>query len=131
MDRAFLLAASLFGLLGVAFGAFGAHALRARVTPERLVTFETGVRYMLYHAFAFFAVVAVRTWGPDSTASAVAGIAFVVGVLLFSGSLFLLVLTDSPRWGAVTPLGGVILLVGWAALAYGVLVTSFVFDAVR
>lgn len=131
MDRAFLLAASLFGLLGVAFGAFGAHALRARVTPERLVTFETGVRYMLYHAFALFAVVAVRTWGPDSTASAVAGIAFVVGVLLFSGSLFLLVLTDSPRWGAVTPLGGVILLVGWAALAYGVLVTSFVFDAVR
>ncbi len=131
MDRAFLLAASLFGLLGVALGAFGAHALRARVTPERLVTFETGVRYMLYHAFALFAVVAVRTWGPDSTASAVAGIAFVVGVLLFSGSLFLLVLTDSPRWGAVTPLGGVILLVGWAALAYGVLVTSFVFDAVR
>ena len=131
MDRAFLLAASLFGLLGVALGAFGAHALRARVTPERLVTFETGVRYMLYHAFALFAVVAVRTWGPDSTASAVAGIAFVVGVLLFSGSLFLLVLTDTPRWGAVTPLGGVILLVGWAALAYAVLVTSFVFDTVR
>ena len=131
MDRAFLLAASLFGLLGVALGAFGAHALRARVTPERLVTFETGVRYMLYHAFALFAVVAVRTWGPDSAASAVAGMAFVVGVLLFSGSLFLLVLTDTPRWGAVTPLGGVILLVGWAALAYAVLVTSFVFDVVR
>lgn len=131
MDRAFLLAASLFGLLGVALGAFGAHALRARVTPERLVTFETGVRYMLYHAFALFAVVAVRTWGPDSTASAVSGIAFVVGVLLFSGSLFLLVLTDTPSWGALTPFGGVILLVGWAALAYGVLVTSFVFDAVR
>jgi uncharacterized membrane protein YgdD (TMEM256/DUF423 family) len=131
MDRAFLLAASLFGLLGVALGAFGAHALRAKVSPERLATFETGVRYMLYHAFALFAVVAVRTWGPDSSASAVAGIAFVVGVLLFSGSLFLLVLTDSPRWGAVTPLGGVILLAGWAALAYAVLVTSFVFDAVR
>ena len=60
-----------------------------------------------------------------------AGIAFVVGVLLFSGSLFLLVLTDTPRWGAVTPLGGAILLVGWAALTYAVLVTSFVFDTVR
>ena len=131
MDRAFLFAASLFGILGVALGAFGAHALRARVTPERLVTFETGVRYMLYHAFALFAVVAVRTWGPDSTASAVAGIAFIVGVLLFSGSLFLLVLTDTPRWGAVTPLGGAILLVGWAALTYAVLVTSFVFVTMR
>ena len=131
MDRAFLVAASLFGLLGVALGAFGAHALRTKVSQERLATFETGVRYMLYHAFALFAVVAVRTWGPDSAASAVAGIAFVLGVLLFSGSLFLLVLTDAPKWGAVTPLGGVILLVGWAALAYAVLVTSFVFDAVR
>jgi uncharacterized membrane protein YgdD (TMEM256/DUF423 family) len=131
MDRGFLLAGTVFGLLGVALGAFGAHALRAKVSPERLITFETGVRYMLYHAFALFAVVAVRTWGPDSTASALAGTAFVVGVLLFSGSLFLLVLADMPRWGAVTPLGGVILLVGWAALAYAVLVTSFVFDAVR
>ncbi len=131
MDRALLVAASLFGLLGVALGAFGAHALRTKVSQERLATFETGVRYMLYHAFALFAVVAVRTWGPDSAASAVAGIAFVLGVLLFSGSLFLLVLTDAPKWGAVTPLGGVILLVGWAALAYAVLVTSFVFDAVR
>ena len=131
MDRAFLLAASLFGLLGVALGAFGAHALRVRVNRYRLLPYLTGFPYMLSPAFALIAVVAVRTWGPDSTASAVAGIAFVVGVLLFSGSLFLLVLTDSPRWGAVTPLGGVILLVGWAALAYGVLVTSFVFDAVR
>ena len=75
MDRAFLLIGCLCGFVGVGLGAFGAHALRSRVTPERLVTFETGVRYLLMHAFAFFAVVAVRTWGPDSSASAVAGIA--------------------------------------------------------
>lgn len=131
MDRAFLLIGCLSGFVGVGLGAFGAHALRSRVAPERLVTFETGVRYLLVHAFAFFAVVAVRTWGPDSSASAVAGIAFVVGVLLFSGSLFLLVLTDTPALGAVTPFGGVALLVGWAALAYAVLTTSFVFDFVR
>jgi uncharacterized membrane protein YgdD (TMEM256/DUF423 family) len=131
MDRCFLVVASLFGFLGVALGAFGAHALQRRVTPERLVTLETAVRYLLYHAFALFAVVAVRTWGPDSTASAVAGVAFIVGVLLFSGSLFVLVLTDEPRWGAGTPVGGVALLLGWAALTYAAFTTSFVFDLVR
>ena len=131
MDRALLLIGCVCGLVGVGLGAFGAHALRSRVTPERLVTFETGVRYLLVHAFAFFAVVAVRTWGPDSPASSIAGLAFVVGVVLFSGSLFLLVLTDTPAWGAVTPFGGLALLVGWGALAYAVLTTSFVFDAVR
>ena len=131
MDRAFLVAAALFGFLGVALGAFGAHALQRRVTPERLVTFETGVRYLLYHAFALFAVVANRTWGPDSVASAVAGVAFIVGVILFSGSLFVLVLTDEPGWGAITPVGGLAFLVGWAALLYAVLTTSFVFDLVR
>ena len=131
MDRCFLVVASLFGFLGVALGAFGAHALQRRVTPERLETFETGVRYTLYHAFALFAVVAMRTWGPDSTASAVAGVAFILGVLFFSGSLFVLVLTDRPRWGVVTPIGGVAFLVGWAALVYAALTTSFVFDLVR
>lgn len=131
MDRTFLIAAGLFGLIGVALGAFGAHALQRRVTPERLITFETGVRYLLYHAFALFAVVAIRTWGPDSAASTVAGVAFIVGVVLFSGSLFVLVLTDEPRWGAVTPVGGLVFLVGWAALVYAAFTTSFVFDLVR
>jgi uncharacterized membrane protein YgdD (TMEM256/DUF423 family) len=130
VDRLFLLVAALGGLVGVAFGAFGAHALQRRVTPERLVTFETGVRYLFVHALALGLVVAVRTWAPDTAASAIAGIAFIVGMLLFSGSLFLLVWLDAPKLGAVTPIGGVALLIGWAALAIAVLTASFVFDAI-
>ncbi|MGZ8661231.1 MAG: DUF423 domain-containing protein [Actinomycetota bacterium] len=116
--------------MGVALGAFGAHALQRRVTPERLVTFETGVRYLFVHALALGLVVAVRTWAPDTTASSVAGIAFIMGILLFSGSLFLLVWLDRPKLGAITPIGGVALLIGWAALAVAVLTASFVFDAI-
>jgi uncharacterized membrane protein YgdD (TMEM256/DUF423 family) len=130
VDRFFLLAAALGGFVGVAFGAFGAHALQRRVTPERLVTFETGVRYLFVHALALGLVVAVRTWAPDTTASAVAGIAFIAGILLFSGSLFLLVWLDEPKLGAITPVGGVALLIGWAALAIAVLTATFVFDAI-
>lgn len=130
MDRLFLLVAALGGFVGVAFGAFGAHALQRRVTPERLVTFETGVRYLFVHALALGLVVAVRTWAPDTAASAIAGIAFIVGIVLFSGSLFLLVWLDKPRLGAITPIGGMALLVGWAALAVAVLTSNFVFDAI-
>lgn len=130
MDRLFLLVAAIGGFVGVAFGAFGAHALQRKVTPERLVTFETGVRYLFVHAFALGLVVAVRTWAPDTTASAVAGVAFIAGMLLFSGSLFLLVWLDRPRLGAITPIGGVALLIGWAGLAVAVLTASFVFDTI-
>lgn len=130
MDRLFLLVAALGGFVGVAFGAFGAHALQRRVTPERLVTFESGVRYLFVHALALGLVVAVRTWAPDTAASAIAGIAFIAGTLLFSGSVFLLVWLDRPRLGAITPIGGAALLIGWAALAVAVLTASFVFDAV-
>jgi len=130
VDRLFLLVAALGGFVGVAFGAFGAHALQRRVTPERLVTFESGVRYLFVHALALGLVVAVRTWAPDTAASAIAGIAFIAGMLLFSGSVFLLVWLDRPRLGAITPIGGAALLIGWAALAVAVLTASFVFDAV-
>jgi len=130
VDRLFLLVAALGGFVGVAFGAFGAHALQRRVTPERLVTFESGVRYLFVHALALGLVVAVRTWAPDTAASAIAGIAFIAGMLLFSGSVFLLVWLDRPRLGAITPIGGAALLIGWAALAVAVLTASFVYDAV-
>jgi uncharacterized membrane protein YgdD (TMEM256/DUF423 family) len=94
------------------------------------VTFESGVRYLFVHALALGLVVAVRTWAPDTAASAIAGIAFIAGMLLFSGSVFLLVWLDRPRLGAITPIGGAALLIGWAALAVAVLTASFVFDAV-
>jgi uncharacterized membrane protein YgdD (TMEM256/DUF423 family) len=133
MDRAFLVLACALGLLGVALGAFGSHALRARLSPERLGQFETGVRYQLWHALALFPVVLVdsihvapmggwtgfapllATRGFDLW-SALAGWLFVAGIVLFSGSLYALALTGVRRWGAVTPFGGVCLLLGWLAL---------------
>ncbi len=131
MDRLFLSVAALGGFVGVAFGAFGAHALQRRVTPERLATFDTGVRYLFVHVLALGLVVAVRTWAPDTTASSISGVAFIVGIVLFSGSLFLLVWFDRPKLGAITPIGGVALLAGWAALAFAVLTADFVFATAR
>lgn len=113
MHRAFLLLAFLFGLLGVAAGAFGAHALRDALGPERLATFETGVRYQLYHALALLGVgLAAARW-PDHGWAA-PGLLFVAGILIFSGSLYALSLTGA-RWpGAITPVGGLCFLAGWA-----------------
>ena len=118
MERLFFGLGALFGGLGVALGAFGAHALRASLTAQDLATFETGVRYQLYHALALLAVAwAVGRW-PGLTSPTAAGWAFVVGILVFSGSLYVLVLSGQRWLGAVTPLGGVAFLVGWALLAW-------------
>jgi len=112
----FGLGALLAGLAG-ALGAFAAHGLRGTLSPADMATFETGVRYEMYHALALLAVAwAATQW--ESTLVTVAGWAFVVGIVLFSGSLYLLVLTGTRWLGAVTPLGGVAFLVGWASLAW-------------
>ena len=117
MDRTFALIGAGLAFLGVAAGAFGAHALRARLTPEDLAIFETAARYQMYHALALIGVAWAAARWPGGAASA-AGWLLVVGTIVFSGSLYLLVLTG-PRWlGAVTPLGGLALLAGWAALAW-------------
>ena len=92
------------------------HALRERIPPERVQTFETATRYTMYHALGLFAVVWFRTLGPDQVSETVAGIAFIVGVVVFGGSLVTLSLTGERRWGAVAPIGGVCFLIGWAAL---------------
>ena len=115
-ERLFLLLGALSALVGVAAGAFGAHGLRARVGPDLLAVFETGARYQMYHAFALLAVAwaAARWPGPRVLA---AGWLFVAGTLLFSGSLYLLVLTGLRGLGAVTPVGGLAFLAGWACLA--------------
>jgi uncharacterized membrane protein YgdD (TMEM256/DUF423 family) len=127
MDRLFLTAAALSAGLAVAAGAFGTHALRERIPAERMQTFETGVRYTLYHAFGLFAVVWLRTAGPDQLSETVAGIAFIAGIVLFGGSLVALTLTGDRRWGAVTPFGGVCFLVGWAALIVAALTAPITF----
>jgi uncharacterized membrane protein YgdD (TMEM256/DUF423 family) len=119
LDRTFALFGAVLAFLGVAAGAFGAHALRARLAPGDLEIFETAARYQMYHALALIAVAWVASRWPGAAASA-SGWLFVAGTLVFSGSLYLLVLTGARWMGAVTPLGGVALLAGWLALAWAV-----------
>ena len=116
------LAGAIAGFVAVALGAFGAHALKAKLSPADLAIFETGVRYQFYHALALFAVEVVA-WVSRAQGQAAngyiraAGWSFCFGIVVFSGSLYLLVGTGVRRWGMVTPLGGLAFLVGWALLA--------------
>jgi uncharacterized membrane protein YgdD (TMEM256/DUF423 family) len=116
MGRTFIVAAAVAGLVGVALGAFGAHGLRNRLTPDMLAVFETGVRYQMYHALALLAVGVLmdRLTGWPLPA---AGWLFLGGIVLFSGSLYLLALTGVTWLGAITPLGGLAFLAGWICLA--------------
>jgi uncharacterized membrane protein YgdD (TMEM256/DUF423 family) len=116
MDRTFLLIGAILGFLGVAFGAFGAHALRSRLSPEMLAVFETGVRYQMYHALAVLVVAAAIGHIGNTRLLVAAGWAFFAGTLLFSGSLYALALTGVGMLGAVTPIGGLLFLGGWACL---------------
>ena len=115
MDRTFLLAGAIAGLVGVAFGAFGAHGLRGRLTPEMLAVFETGVRYQMYHALALLLTAALVPRMPGRALVA-AGWFFTGGIVLFSGSLYLLAVTGVTVLGAITPIGGVAFLAGWLSL---------------
>jgi uncharacterized membrane protein YgdD (TMEM256/DUF423 family) len=116
MDRVFFALGAVSGFISVAAGAFGAHALRSRLTPEYLGVFETAARYQMYHALALLAVAWAITRGTGSTAHW-AGWLFVIGTVLFSGSLYGLALTGIRWLGALTPLGGVAFLAGWLCLA--------------
>lgn len=122
MDRIFVVAAATLGLFGVAAGAFGAHALREIMSPRDLEIFETAVRYQLIHAVALLGVAAAWARWPDMSGSLVlSGWAMIVGVTVFSGSLYILVLSGVRWMGAITPIGGVALLVGWAMLGWAAL----------
>ena len=115
MDRTFLLIGATAGFLAVGLGAFGAHGLRTRLSPEMLSVFETGVRYQMYHALAIFAVgLMLPTFG--GWIVRMAGWAFTIGIIVFSGSLYALALSGVTVLGAITPIGGLAFLVGWAAL---------------
>ena len=115
MDRTLFALGALLAGLAVAAGAFGAHGLRDRLPPDMLAIFETAVRYQMYHALALLVVGSLAGQWP---AGAVAGWCFVVGIAVFSGSLYVLSLTGVRWLGAITPLGGVAFLVGWAWLAW-------------
>jgi uncharacterized membrane protein YgdD (TMEM256/DUF423 family) len=118
MEKTFLLMASLFGGLAVALGAFGAHALESRMSAELLSTYEVGVRYHFYHALALLGVVAVISRWPEAGAAVWAGWLFVAGIVIFSGSLYILAFTGIRWLGAITPIGGVAFIAGWLCLAW-------------
>jgi len=119
MPKPWFVTGCLIGALGVAAGAFGAHSLRQRLSADLLIIFETAVRYQMYHAFGLLAVAfASDRW--SQTNFDLAGWLFLIGILLFSGSLYLLCLSGMKVLGAITPLGGLCFLAGWVLLAWGV-----------
>ena len=112
------------GFLVVALGAFGAHGLEGMVSPERLETWNTAVQYQMFHTTALFATALLQLHYPNRKQLMISVWLFLAGILLFSGSLYLLVATDISRLGVITPLGGVAFLAGWAFLFYGTVVAS-------
>ena len=114
--KTFVLLGSLNAFLGVALGAFGAHGLKARVTPEMLTVWQTGVLYHLVHALGLVLIGILCQMLPDASLVRSAGWMLLVGTMLFSGSLYLMVLSDIRALGMITPLGGVAFLIGWLLL---------------
>ncbi|HWP23649.1 MAG TPA: DUF423 domain-containing protein [Candidatus Binatia bacterium] len=117
MERFFFAAGSLLALLAVALGAFAAHALKLRLSQDMLNIFETAARYQMYHALGLLAVAWASARWPESGAP-LAGWSFIFGIIVFSGSLYLLALTGIRWLGAITPVGGVAFLIGWAILIW-------------
>lgn len=126
MHKTYLIIAAALGALAVITGAFGAHSLRQVVPAEALEVFETGVRYQFYHVFALLAVGILYAYAPHKLLS-VAGLLFITGIVLFSGSLYLITALKaagkavSPGVGLITPLGGLFLIAGWVTLLAGLL----------
>jgi uncharacterized membrane protein YgdD (TMEM256/DUF423 family) len=119
MAQALVIVGGILGFLGVGAGAFGAHAMQSRLEPSRLDNWKTAADYEIWHALATVAAgLAAASWGSDLIVAA--GWFFVVGTIVFSGSVFVLAWTGDRRWGAVTPVGGVLFLLGWASLSVGV-----------
>jgi uncharacterized membrane protein YgdD (TMEM256/DUF423 family) len=117
--RHFVIAGAILAAVAVAAGAFGAHALAARLTPERLATWETAARYHMYHALALVVLGAVADRWPAPLLGAV-GWLFVAGIVVFGGTVYALAL-GAPRWlGAVTPLGGLAFIIGWLLFAVAI-----------
>src|SRR5437870_3098029 len=118
MSRTFILLGTIFAFLGVLIGAFGAHVLNSTLVANgRLDTFETGIRYQMYHALALFAAAWLAEKWPGRF-TRWAGWLFAAGIILFSGSLYILAIFNAPILGAVTPLGGLGFLAGWACLGW-------------
>ena len=125
MQKSLLISAALFGAVAVISGAFGAHRLKDSLTPDQLSTYETAVKYLFYHVFAIIAA-ALLYDKTGSNLSLYAGLAFILGIILFSGSLFLLstksiIGIESWGWlGPITPIGGLAFIIGWGMLLISV-----------
>ena len=118
--RLTLVVASLAMFLAVALGAFGAHALKTRLSADMTTVWQTAVQYHAWHALALFALGLLMLHWPERLGLGFAAWIFVAGIVLFSGSLYALALTGARGLGAVTPIGGVAFLVGWAVLAWAI-----------
>lgn len=118
--KLFLILGALNAFLSVGLGAFGAHGLKAKLTPDLLAVYKTGVEYHFYHALGLLAVGLVAAQFPQSALVRGSGWAMLAGIVVFSGSLYMLSITGIRWLGAITPLGGVAFLAAWALLAVGV-----------
>jgi uncharacterized membrane protein YgdD (TMEM256/DUF423 family) len=118
MFKLFITLASINGFIAVSLGAFAAHGLRERITPELLNTFQTGVQYHMYHSLALFGVGLLAISFPNVSLLKTSGYLFMTGILLFSGSLYVLSLSGIRWLGAITPIGGVAFLAGWGCLVW-------------
>lgn len=114
--KLFIILGSLSAFFGVGLGAFGAHGLKSRVAPEMLVVWQTGVQYHLVHALALLLIGIICHLVPDDSLVRAAGWALLIGTLLFSGSLYVMVLSGIRPLGMITPLGGIAFLIGWLLL---------------
>lgn len=120
MDKIWIGLGAAYGFFAVGLGAFGAHALKQRLAPEMLAVWRTGVEYHFYHALALILLGIIARQTPSAALNA-GGACFALGVLVFSGSLYALALSDIRILGAITPLGGLLFLAGWILLGYAVL----------
>lgn len=117
MSKIYLLIAAINGFLAVALGAFGAHGLKQKLSADMLAVYQTGVQYHFYHTLALFGVALFMLQMPQSPMLRWSALLFVIGIIVFSGSLYVLSITGMRWLGAVTPLGGVAFLCGWILLA--------------
>lgn len=119
-QKIFLSVGGILAFIAVAAGAFGAHMLKEKLSPSSLNIFEIGVKYQFYHALGLMVIGLTYAMFP-SLSLKLAGYLLILGVIVFSGSLYMLALTDVKLWGAVTPIGGIFLLLSWTAFVIAVI----------
>ena len=126
MDRytTWIITGSFFAALAVIFGAFGAHGLKSKVSPEDLIIFETGVRYQMYHALGLV-LLGLLGMSTSFSISQLPALFFVIGIIIFSGTLYLIPLTGIRWLGAITPIGGIAFIAGWFMLIYNILISRY------